>query len=147
MTNDDVTIRPVTEADGDNGLFDILAQLTEAPKIPRAEFARLVQRQNELDVRLTIVAVEGDGRVLATGSVIIEEKFIRGGRPCAHIEDIVVDKRERGKRLGMRIIAYLVDFSKQRGCYKVSLDCTDSNSSFYEKCGFVPKERQMVQYF
>lgn len=140
-------IRPVSEDDGDNGLFDVLSQLTEAPAIAREDFVKLLNKQREQDARLTIVAVNPDGRVLGTGSVMVEPKFIRSGRPCGHIEDIVVDKNTRGLKLGKRIISSLVDHCKERGCYKVILDCADNNVPFYEKCGFKPKERQMVHYF
>lgn len=146
MSDDDIVIRPIEEDDGDNGLFDVLAQLTEAPKLPRADFVRLLQQQHKLDIRLTVVAVDRDARVIATGSAIIEQKFIRGGRSCGHIEDIVVDKGARGRHLGIRIIEFLINFCKQRDCYKVILDCADNNIPFYEKCGFSPKERQMVLY-
>lgn len=146
-TGDGVKIRPVGEDDGDNGLFDVLSQLTEAPAMGREEFVKLLNEQNAQNARLTIVAVDAEGRVLGTGSVMVEPKFIRGGRPCGHIEDIVVDKKARGMQLGKRIISYLVDHCKERGCYKVMLDCADDNVPFYEKCGFNPKERQMVHYF
>lgn len=33
-----------------------------------------------------------------------------------------------------------------KGCYKVILDCKESNMGFYEINGFVPKERQMAWY-
>ena len=31
---------------------------------------------------------------------------------------------------------YLIDISKNRGCYKTILDCTDDVKPFYEKLGF-----------
>lgn len=145
IPGDDVTIRAVCEEDGENGLFQVLSQLTQAPYIPREQFINLLNTQQSQDARLTIVAVR-DGRVLATGSVMIEPKFIRGGKPCGHIEDIVVDKDARGMQLGKRIIQFLVEHCQQKGCYKVILDCADDNVPFYEKCGFKPKERQMACY-
>ncbi len=33
---------------------------------------------------------------------------------------------------------------KERGCYKVILDCAEHNVAFYEKCGLTKKEVQMV---
>ena len=33
------------------------------------------------------------------------------------------------------------------GCYKLILDCSESNVKFYEKCGFKRKEIQMARYF
>lgn len=45
-----------------------------------------------------------------------------------------------------RVIAALVSYAQSQGCYKVILDCSDSNVPFYEKCGFTRKEVQMVSY-
>lgn len=145
VDGNEVTIRPVCEDDGENGLFDVLSQLTEAPYIPREEFCKLLRQQEEQGARLTIVA-EMNGRIVGTGSVMIEPKFIRGGKPAAHIEDIVVDKGARGLKLGKQLIEKLTEYSEQRGCYKVILDCNDDNVPFYKKCGFNVKERQMTKY-
>ena len=43
-----------------------------------------------------------------------------------------------------RVIEALMDFSSAAGCYKVILDCGESNVAFYEKCGLTRKEVQMV---
>lgn len=37
-----------------------------------------------------------------------------------------------------------MEFAKGAGCYKVILDCGESNVAFYEKCGLTRKEVQMV---
>lgn len=141
-----ITIRPLQIDDAENGFFDVLSQLTEAPKLPLERFRQLLDQQHHHDLRLTIVAVGSDNRVLATGSVMIEPKFIRGGRPCAHIEDIVVDQAARGTHLGKRVISSLIDHCKVRQCYKIILDCAERNIPFYEKCGFQVMGAQMAKY-
>ena len=35
---------------------------------------------------------------------------------------------------------------RQVGCYKVILDCSEDNVSFYTRCGFKQKEVQMAAY-
>jgi glucosamine-phosphate N-acetyltransferase len=37
----------------------------------------------------------------------------------------------------------LKELAVEKGCYKVILDCSDSNVSFYEKCGFSKTEIMM----
>lgn len=44
-----------------------------------------------------------------------------------------------------RMIEALTAIARQAGCYKVILDCAESNAAFYEKCGLVRKEIQMVR--
>ncbi|XP_047308078.1 glucosamine 6-phosphate N-acetyltransferase-like, partial [Impatiens glandulifera] len=86
-------------------------------------------------------------KIIATGSVFIERKFIRNCGKVAHIEDIVVDSAARGMNLGKKIVGFLTDHAQSTGCYKVILDCSLENKTFYEKCGFKQKEIQMVRYF
>ena len=43
-----------------------------------------------------------------------------------------------------RVIEALMEFARAAGCYKVILDCGESNVAFYEKCGLTRKEVQMV---
>ncbi len=58
-----------------------------------------------------------------------------------------MDAAARGRRLGARLIEAAADAAKAAGCYKVILDCSESNVAFYEKCGLTRKEVQMVRYF
>ena len=56
-----------------------------------------------------------------------------------YIDDLCVDKANRGKHIGKALYEYTVAFAKQSGCYNVTLNVWDKNESairFYEKCGF-----------
>lgn len=95
----------------------------------------------------------------------MEKKFLRGLGTVGHIEDIAVDKTQQGKKLGLRIIHALTGISEALGAYKTILNCSDHNirksirlrtevllihhlcTAFYEKCGFVKKENEMVCVF
>ena len=84
---------------------------------------------------------------MATGSLLVERKFIRGCGRVGHIEDVVVDASQRRRGTGARIVRHLVDAAERAGCYKVILDCAAENAPFYERQGFVRKEVQMALYF
>ena len=58
-----------------------------------------------------------------------------------------MSKVYRGKNLGLRLIGILKELAAAHACYKIILDCSEDTVPFYEKCGLVPKERQMVLYF
>jgi glucosamine-phosphate N-acetyltransferase len=73
--------------------------------------------------------------IVGYGSLVFETK-IRSGR-VGHIEDIVVNRNFRKKNIGFKIIHHLIDESRIRKCYKVSLVCKENNVSFYKKCGLV----------
>ncbi|GAB2215003.1 hypothetical protein Droror1_Dr00019375 [Drosera rotundifolia] len=99
------------------------------------------------DHLICVIEDEDSERIVATGSVFIEKKFIRSCANVGHIEDVVVDASVRGLHLGKKIIDFLMKHAESKGCYKVILDCKEENIPFYEKCGFKPKEVQMVKYF
>ena len=67
--------------------------------------------------------------------------------PFCRLKDVVCDKAVRGKGLGKKIILAAVGLAHKCGCYKVILDCEESNVGFYEKCGFSRKGVEMAHYF
>eukprot|EP00171_Calliarthron_tuberculosum_P004476 IDg4476t1 len=143
-----VSIRSVQVADGDNGLWDVYAQLTNAPRLSADILGKLIDEINTDSNRELVVAVDDEsGTVIGTASLLLERKLLRGGALCAHIEDVVVSSDVRGRGVGKRLVKYLVDVSRERSCYKVILDCSEENAPFYERCGFSRKELQMALYF
>ena len=84
---------------------------------------------------------------VGSGTIIIEPKIIRGGKFVAHIEDIVVGSKWRGKKISQSILNKLKDYASQSNCYKVILDCATNVSSVYISNGFEIKGLQMGLYF
>jgi len=68
-----------------------------------------------------LVVCDGGGKVVGTGCVVVERKFIHNLGLVGHIEDIAVTKDQQGKKLGLRIIEALDYVARKVGCYKVSL--------------------------
>ena len=83
-------------------------------------------KQQQTYYVISIVHKETD-QVVATGTVFIERKFLRGLGSVGHIEDIAVSKDMQGKKLGLRVIQTLVAVSEAVGCYKTILNCSDDN--------------------
>lgn len=79
--------------------------------------------------------------IIGFASIHIIEKLNR--RSCL-IEDVVVDKSERGKGIGKLLIKHLINFSKSKSCDKIILNSKESNIPFYNKLGFVQNEIQMI---
>lgn len=81
------------------------------------------------DTYFIIVVVErATDRVVSSGTLFIERKFIRGGGTCGHIEDIVVAKEMQGRKMGVKLINTLQAIADQQGCYKTILDCSLDNT-------------------
>jgi glucosamine-phosphate N-acetyltransferase len=93
------------------------------------------------------VIVDAEGQIAAAGTLFIERKFIHKCGRVAHVEDIVVSSRHRGKSLGRVLLQKLVELARQEECYKIILNCEVEKVQFYEKCGFTEKGRQMAMYF
>jgi glucosamine-phosphate N-acetyltransferase len=85
--------------------------------------------------------------LIASGTLLVEFKFLHSCRSVGHIEDIVVSQAYRGLGIGKKLVEKLVQEAKRRNCYKVILSCSPNNVAFYEKCNFYSRELQMVQYF
>ena len=92
-----------------------------------------------------IWVIEYDNNIIATGTIIYEKKFIYNNSLLAHIEDICVKNEYRKFGLGKLIVKHLMNLAKEKGCYKVTLDCNDENTHFYIKCGLEKRGFQMCQ--
>ena len=77
-----------------------------------------------------------DDVIVGCVTLIIENKIIHSGGRVGHIEDVVVDNKYRKLGIGKVLIDHSVGVAKEKGCYKVILDCDCENILFYEKCGF-----------
>jgi glucosamine-phosphate N-acetyltransferase len=92
-----------------------------------------------------IWVIESNNDIIATGTIIYEQKLIYNNCKFAHIEDICVKQSYRKFGFGKLIVDYLVGQAKTHNCYKVTLDCNENNVIFYEKCGLEKRGFQMSQ--
>lgn len=149
MEEEAFEVRKLEISDKKKGFVELLQQLTVCDSISDEAFEERFREVAKYgnDHLICVIEDKGSGKIIATGSVFIEKKFIRNCGKVGHIEDVVVDSNVRGKRLGKRIIEFLSDHARSMGCYKVILDCSSDNMPFYNRCGFKQKEMQMVKYF
>mmetsp|Transcript_31035 Transcript_31035/g.72549 ORF Transcript_31035/g.72549 Transcript_31035/m.72549 type:complete len:178 (-) Transcript_31035:112-645(-) len=145
---DDLEMRPLRSSDWEKGYIQLLAQLTTAPLMPRAEFDAILRRMRDSKCYYTVVVEHlPTKKIVAAATLLVEFKLIRGGHLGGHVEDVVVDTAMRGRSLGIKIILALKSVAKDLGCYKLILDCSQDNVKFYERCGMKLKEVQMAVYF
>lgn len=91
-----------------------------------------------------IIVAKINNTIVGTTTILIEPKFIHDLSFVAHIEDVVVDTTYRGAGIGKCLMKKAINISKDFDCYKIILDCSTKNVSYYEKLGFSVKETQMV---
>ena len=128
-------IRELRKEDLWNGFLTTLDSLRQASDIDRNKADEIFEKINSNPDHIVAIA-ELDGKIVGATTLLIEPKFIHKGGLVGHIEDVVVDKNFEGQKIAEKIMKYLLEFAKNRGCYKTILDCADDVKPFYEKLGF-----------
>ena len=128
-------IRELKKDDLWNGFLTTLDSLRQASDIDKNKAQEIFEKINSNPDHIIAVA-ELDGKIVGATTLLIEPKFIHKGGLVGHIEDVVVDKNFQGQNIGEKIMKFLLDIAKNRGCYKTILDCTEDVKPFYEKLGF-----------
>jgi len=128
-------IRELRKEDLWNGFLTSLDSLRKTSSIDKNKANIIFERINSNQDHIIVVA-ELDGTIVGTTTLLIEQKFIHDGGIVGHIEDVAVNKKFQGQKIGEKIIKYLLEYAKNKGCYKTILDCTDDVKPFYEKIGF-----------
>ena len=105
------------------------------------ELVKIFQKRLRDGIR-TFVYIENNV-IIGTASLIIETKFIHKGGKVAHVEDVVVRTEYQNNEIGKKLMEYIELIAIREKCYKIILDCSEANVSFYEKCGFVRREIEM----
>jgi glucosamine-phosphate N-acetyltransferase len=122
-------IRPLASTDYGRGHLSVLSVMTtvtdpgEAAWVAQFQALRAVPKT----YYMVVIVDKHSDQIVAVGTVFIERKFIRGLGCVGHIEDIAVDNKQQGKKLGLRIIQALVHISENSGCFKTILDCSEAN--------------------
>lgn len=58
--------------------------------------------KNESSYQIFVVEETNEKKIVATATLLLERKFIRGCGVAGHVEDVVVDESVRGQKLGLR---------------------------------------------
>ena len=122
-------IRPLASTDYERGHLAVLAVLTQTPDVGAEAWTtqfRAMRSEPGTYYIVVVVSRESD-RIVGSGGVFVERKFLRGLGRVGHIEDIAVAREMQGKKLGLRIIQALTQISEDVGCYKTILNCSETN--------------------
>lgn len=120
--------------------IDLLSQLTQVGETSVEKFKQFVSEQ---DHRQKTLVLEIDGKIRGCLTILIENKVARSHSKVMHIEDVVTHTEWRGKGISRKLIDRAKEISKEVGCYKVILNCSEENLGFYKHLGFIQKEYGM----
>ncbi len=136
-----INFRPVKEED----INDVFILLNQLKKIDLEKIDRK-KAWNDFNSNTSSNSIVGiyNNKIVAYGSVVIENKI--RGEVAGHIEDIVVDSDVRGKMVGVSLIKELIEISRRKGCYRITLFCDKKLINFYSRNGFKVNNVVMKKY-
>ena len=137
----EINFRLVKEED----INDVFILLNQLKKIDLENIDRK-KAWNDFNSNTSSNSIVGvyNNKIVAYGSVVIENKI--RGEVAGHIEDIVVDSDVRGKMVGVSLVKELIEISRKKGCYRITLFCNKKLINFYSRNGFKVNNVVMKKY-
>lgn len=133
-------IRYIDENDFE--IVELLELLYDLHFTSKRQFKRFVK--NRLPNHY-IYVLEVQNEIVGLASLYIEPKLAR--LFVGHIDDVIVKQSFRGQGYGKKMVNHLIETAKHESCYKCVLSCNLSACEFYEQCGFLKNDQEMVLFF
>jgi GNAT superfamily N-acetyltransferase len=93
-----------------------------------------------------LTVVELNGEIVATFQLTFIQYLNLQGGLRAQVESVMTDANHRGRGIGTKVFAYVINRAKEKGCVLVQLT-TDKRRPdafrFYERLGFVASHEGM----
>ena len=131
----EIKIREIEEDDLEKGFLESLDFLRKASNIDK-NMAKEILKKIKLNPNHIIHVAIDDKKIVGSTTLLVEQKFIHDGGLVGHIEDVVVRKDYEGKGIGIKLVTSMLEYAKEKNCYKTILDCKDDVKQFYERIGF-----------
>ena len=121
----------------------LIPQLTQVPVPEAQDLQRLLDSPSVL-----IVARDADKNSLIIGAGTLGV-FRTPSGTHAHVEDIIVDEKYRGRKIGEALVQHLLQIARDMGLKGVSLTCNPRRKAanqLYQKLGFKKWETNVYWY-
>ena len=141
---DNLTLRPLKRDDFRRDYMNLMSHLTDIGTVTQEDFEKRFDQMKQAVNTYFICVVEDvkNQKIVASLTLVYEQKFIRQTGSRGRFEDMVVDVEYRGKKLSKLLLDVLVQISQILGCYKISLECKDHLKKHYEQFGFCLEQGQ-----
>jgi GNAT superfamily N-acetyltransferase len=125
------------QAEDFEGVVALLRQLWPGKPLELDSLRSVYDRALTSDRQVYLCAVL-DQQVVGFGSLTIKsnlwnEAFV------GYVDEMVVDKAQRGRGVGTQILDHLISWARERGCNRIELDSAFHRKdahAFYERRGF-----------
>jgi glucosamine-phosphate N-acetyltransferase len=132
-----IRIKELEDDNLNNSFFETLSNLAEVGgDVYNREFSNDILEKIKRSGNIKVFVAFNGTEIIGSITIIIEQKFIHNGGKVCHIEDVVIRKGFENLGIGSILIEKALELAVQDKCYKVILNCSRYNSSFYEKFGF-----------
>jgi len=128
----EIIIREIEEDDLEKGFLETLDFLRKTSDIDKNKDKEILKKIKQNPNHIIHVAVD-DNKIVASTTLLVEQKFIHDGGLVGHIEDVVVRKEYEGKGIGIKLVMSMVECAKEINSFKTILDCKDDVKKFYKK--------------
>lgn len=140
----DINIRPLLLSDYDHGYLDLFKAFTNDISYSYSRFVEFFDNYTNSN-RIIYVVENNEKQLIATITILIEQKPFHNYQYVAHIEDVIVDKCYKKHGIGSKMVNFIIDTIKEvnktakNHFYKIILDCDVNVEQFYIKNGFTTK--------
>ncbi|KAF2425516.1 putative glucosamine 6-phosphate acetyltransferase, partial [Tothia fuscella] len=139
------TMRPLCRGDYNRGYMEVLRVVGRTGWVGEDIWDERVEwLRTQSGTYYILVVVNLEDKIVASGTCLLERKFIHNMGVVGHVEDLAVARDQKGKKMGLRVLEALVHIASCNGAYKTMVNCTEANEAFHAQTGFVREGSQMV---
>jgi len=140
-------VRPINNDDLTPEYFRLLEEIKTItavyPGKERAIAQLEIMKRKGAKFVYVVLDSEQNNRLVATGSIVVEEKFEFNLAAYAHIEELAVFSDYQGKGVGRLLVQFMLGLIEKQGILKTVLFTTTDKIGFYNKVGF-PHQRVLM---
>lgn len=127
----------------------LLSKLSNVEPLSDTNFMNKIYEISQMgDIIICYVTnTDKDFLIIGAGTITFQAKITHGGKYVGRIEDIVIDSMYQNIGISNNIMNHLLDYAKNKGCYKTILNCNSNVEKVYENFGFKKNGIQMSKYF
>jgi len=133
-----IQVKELEEDFINDSFFETLSNLAEVDEVSKDVFEE-IKKSNNIKIFVAFI----DRELVGTITALIEQKFIHKGGKVCHLEDLATRKGYENLGVGSILIEHVIKFATEKRCYKVILDCSKHNLTYYKKFGFYEHEISM----
>lgn len=144
--DEELLLRPLEVHDHTKGYLQLI--FDDVENADHAEQERVFEEYLSLqescpDTYYTVV-VENvkQNKIIASGTLIVEQKFIHEIARRGRIENMIVSQQYRRMKIGSVVLGLLTYLAEQLGCYKTTLNCHNDVVPFCEKMKYLHEPGQ-----